>query len=168
MQRRERFFLTAGVLAAVLIVLWRVSLGPLDTYRNSAQKRDAAQLRLEQARLWHEEIDTAQKKVEAIRQKIIAQGATFDLWTHIDSVVKLMALGPRADIRSRRGVSSPTDKVSAVELQLNGVNLQELVDLVHKIYDNDFIIILDRVDHIKPAQTGNGLDCRMVFLAPKL
>ncbi len=166
LQPRERMFIFGGIAAAILIGVWWGAQRPLDAYRKSALTREATRLRLQQAQLWHDEIKLAQDKVDQIKQSISNRG--FDLWTHIDSVVKILALGQRADIRSVKGVASPTDKVSAVQMQLTGVSLQELVDLLYKIYSSDYIIILDRVDQIKPSQNGHGLDCRMVFLAPKL
>ncbi len=167
LQQREKVFLGVGGVALLLIAAYALGQGPLEKYRKSAVTLRNAKVNLQQAQLWNAEIETAQQKVKAAKDSIVRQGA-FDLWTHIDGVVKALSLGSRADIQSKRGAASPTDsKVAAVELKLSGVNLQELVEVLHRLYANDYIILLDKLDHIKPAQDGKGLDCRITFVSPR-
>lgn len=168
LQRREKVFLGIGGIALLLIGLFLLGQGPMEKYRRSATMLSAAKTRLQEAQLWNAEIETARQQVNAVKQQIAQQGG-FDLWTHIDGVVKALSLGSRADISSKRGAASPTEnKVAAVELQLKGVNRQELVEVLHKISANDYLIILDKVDYIRPAKDGKGLDCRITFLSPKV
>ncbi|MBX7255863.1 MAG: hypothetical protein K1Y02_05845 [Candidatus Hydrogenedentes bacterium] len=168
LQQREKVFLGVGAMALLFIVLFLVSQGPLEKYRRSATQLSAAKLRLQEAQLWSAEIETARQQVDSVKKMIVQQGG-FDLWSHIDGVVKALSLGSRADIASKLGAASPTDsKVSAVELRLNGVNRQELVEVLYRIYANDYLIILDKVDFIRPAKDSRGLDCSMTFVSPRV
>lgn len=168
LQQREKVFLAGGGIALVFIAVFLFGQGPMEKYRRSATMLGAAKTRLQEAQLWNAEIETARSQVEAVKQQIVQQGG-FDLWTHIDGVVKARSLGTRADINSKRGAASPTEsKVTAVELQLKGINREELVEVLYQIYANDYLIILDKVDYIRPAKDGKGLDCRITFVSPKV
>ena len=50
-----------------------------------------------------------------------------------------------------------------VRVQLSGINLTELVSFLHIIYNNDDLVVLYKVDHIRAAQNKKGLECNLIF-----
>ena len=53
------------------------------------------------------------------------------------------------------------------QLKLNGVTLKELVDLLHKIYASNDLVVMYRLEYLRAAGEDKGLDCSVVFLTPK-
>jgi Tfp pilus assembly protein PilN len=167
LQPREKTVVGLGAAAVALMAVWWASQGPYQAYQASWTQLDAAKSRLLEAKVRVAEIEQARRKEKEVLDALAEQGPTFDLWTHVDRVIKEMNLGSRSDMRSRRGVTAADQNMTAIELSLTGLSTRELVDLLHRIYNNDYVIILDRLDHLKPSQAGKGLDCRMVLVSPR-
>ena len=156
----------AGAGALVLIVIYWVTQGPYEAYKNSAVQMKMAQTRLQQVQIWEEEVKAARTRESEVAKKIEASGR-FDLWTHVDRAVKEAKLEGRAEVKSHRAGSSSSSNMTAVELTLNGISTRELVELLHRLYDNKSVIVLQRLDQLKDSAKGQGLDCRMFLAAPR-
>lgn len=168
LQPRERIVVFGGAIALVAIVFYWGFQGPYETYKNSGAQVKAARLRLQQAELWQAEVDAARDKEAQLLELMKSQAKNFDLWTHIDRAVKDVNLTGRAQVDSNRTGAVPGSNMSAVDLTLKGVSTSELVDLLHKIYENQPFVVLSRLDQLRPVANGQGLDCRMQFVAPKM
>lgn len=168
LQPRERAVVILGAVALVAIVLYWGFQGPYDAYKNSAAQVSAARTRLQQAQLWQAEIETARARESEILGLMNRHAQGFDLWTHIDRAVKDTELTGRAEVLSSRTGAAPGSNLSAVDLTLNGVSTGELVSLLHRIYGGGAFVSMERLDELKPATSGQGLDARMRLIAPKL
>ena len=167
LQSRERLVVMAGLGALVLIVAYWASQGPYDAYKNSANQVKQAQMRLQQVQIWQAEVDAARDKERKVRELLQATTGRFDLWTHVDRAVKETKLEGRAELQTDRAAASPSSNMTAVRLTLKGVSTSELVDLLHRIYDNESFVALERLDELKVSAKGQGLDCRMLLVAPR-
>ncbi len=167
LQPRERIVVFGGAIALLAIVFYWGFQGPYETYKNSAAQVKAARVRLQQAELWQAEVNAARDKEAQLLRIMQTQTSNFDLWTHIDRAVKDSNLTGRAEVNSNRTGAVPGSNMSAVDLTLKGVSTSELVDLLHRIYENQPFVVLARLDQLRPAASGQGLDCRMQFVAPK-
>lgn len=168
LQPRERLVVFGGVFALVAIILYAGIQGPYESYKNSDTQVAAARTRLQQALLWQAEIETARAKEGEILRKMNQYARGFDLWTHLDRAVIDAELTGRAEVLSTRTGAAPGTNLSAVDLSLKGVSTGELVALLHRIYDGEAFVSLERLDELRPATSGRGLDCRMRFIAPRL
>ncbi|MCC6697627.1 MAG: type II secretion system protein M [Candidatus Hydrogenedentes bacterium] len=164
LQPRERMVVIAGAAALVLIVIYWVMQGPYEAYKVSAQQVQMAQTRLKQVQLWEAEVNAARERENELAKKL---SGGFDLWTHVDRAVKEAKLEDRAEVKSHRAGSSSASNMTAVELDLSGVSTKELVELLHRLYDNKSVIVLQRLDQLKESAKGQGLDCRMFLAAPR-
>lgn len=168
LQPRERAVVIAGAIALVAIVLYWGFQGPYEAYKNSAAQVSAARTRLQQAMIWQAEIDNARARESEIVGLMNSHARGFDLWTHVDRAVKDTELTGRAEVLSSRTGAAPGSSLSAVDLTLKGVSTGELVSLLYRIYDGDAFVSVERLDELKAATSGQGLDCRMRLVAPKL
>lgn len=167
LEPRERIVVIAGAVALAAILLYWGLEGPYEAYKNSAAQVKASRLRLQQAQLWQAEIEDARRKEGEILALLQAQRGGFDLWTHVDRAVKDSQLQGRAEVQSHRSGVSAGSNMSAVELTLTGVSTKELVDLLHRIYDNESFVVLQQLEQLKLSSSGQGLDCRMVLVSPR-
>ena len=168
LQPRERVVVFGGAIALAAIVLYGAFQGPYEAYKNSAAQVKAAELRLQQAQLWQAEIEAARDKEAKLLSQMSQVLPNFDLWTHINRAVKDTNLADRAEVLSSRTGAAPGSNMSAVDLTLKGVSTGDLVKLLHEIYDEEAFVVMERLDELKPASSGRGLDCRMRLIAPKL
>ena len=168
LQGRERLVVMVGGIALVSILIYWAFQGPYDAYKNSKTQVMASRTRLQQAMVWQAEIDEARRKEGAILRLMQSSVPGFDLWTHVDRAVRDSNLVGRAEVQSHRTGASAASNMTAVDLNLNGISTQELVDLLHRIYDTESFVALQRLDQLKPSLKGQGLDCKIVFVAPKL
>jgi hypothetical protein len=157
-----------GAFALIAIVLYWAFQGPYENYKNSAAQVTAARLRVQQAQLWEAEIEAVREKEARLVNLMEGLSPGFDLWTHVDRAVKDSELVGRAEVVSSRTGAAPGSKMSAIDLTLKGVSTSELVALLHEIYDDESFVVMERLDELKPATSGQGLDCRMRLVAPKL
>lgn len=168
LQPRERNVLVLGSIAALVILAYWGAQGPYAAFKASRVQLAAARNNLQQAQIWAAEVEQARKKERQILAQLASQSQGFDLWTHIDRTVKALGLGPRCDIRTVSGMGASAARVDTVELTLSGVSTKELIDLFHRIYDSGYVILLHKMEHLKPSPDGKGLDCKVSFAAPKV
>ncbi|MDZ4859484.1 MAG: type II secretion system protein GspM [Candidatus Hydrogenedentes bacterium] len=165
LQPRERNVLILGAFAVGAMVVWWAFDGPYQAYLNSGIQLSEARQRLMDAQIKQAEV----VKTENRRKEILAtlgQGS-FDLWSQVDKAAKDLKLGVRCAIRTGRGMTAQGDNSTSVEVTLTNVSNQELVDLLHRVYDTGSVVVLSQLNHLKPSVDKKGLDCRMTLVAPR-
>lgn len=171
MQKREKLVVLAGAVVVVIIVSqWLFSdRGPLNAYSQSIRQAQAARARLEDAQLIRDEALSRRQSREALEAKLRSRGA-FGLYTHVDRALQAQNLkgsqGKRATLETQN-TAVRSGAFEAVKLQLDGVSMEELLDLLLRIYSGNNLIALDRLDELRPADDGRGLVCSMVLIAPR-
>ncbi len=166
LENREQRVVAVGAIAAVLIVGWMLARGPLDTYRQSKEDLRTAAENLETTRLLHGEILKARNNEELIRKQIARRG-NLDLSSFVSTIVREKGLYERnAEVKAFQRVFK-SDKLVAVQVELKGVSAEELLDVLHRIYSSENLVVLHKLDWIKLALNQQGLDCNMVFFSPK-
>ena len=149
------------------MLIWWAADGPYQTYLNSGIQLREARQRLTDAQIIQAEMTKTRLKEQEISKSLASRGSGSDLWTQVDKAVKDLKLGNRCSLRTPAAAARKGENFAAVELSLTGVSAQELVDLLHRIYDTGYVVILDKLDHLKPSQDKKGLDCRMQLVAPR-
>jgi type II secretory pathway component PulM len=164
-QPRERMVLIIGGVAVAAMALWWAFDGPYQAYVTSGNQLVEARQRLMDAQIKQAEVIKSENR----RKEILAtlgQGG-FDLWSQIDKAAKDLNLGSRCAIRTGRALSTRGDSSTSVEVTLTGVSNQELVDLLHRVYDTGSVVVMSQLNHLKPSIDKKGLDCRMTLVAPR-
>ena len=171
MQKREKIVLAVGAVVVVVIVgQWLFSAsGPLNAYGRSVQQVTAARQRLLEAQLMRDEALARRQSTQALEQKLRNRSA-FGLYTHVDNALRAQDLksgeGARATLETQN-TAVRSGAFEAVKLQLDGVSMDELLGLLVRIYSGDNLVVLDRLDELRPADDGQGLSCSMVLMAPR-
>ena len=166
LQEREKRMLVGGAIAAVVIVGYLVGEGPLRVYGESEQKLEQARDRLKQARAIHNSV-VRKREEDAVLQQSMAGKPGFDLLTFVNGVVREGGLSTRANIDNNNRAVTGSSGLASVRVGLRGVSLAELVDFLHKIYGSGNLVVLHNLDQLVPAADKQGLDCEMVFVAPR-
>ncbi|MBM3289435.1 MAG: hypothetical protein FJY92_04720 [Candidatus Hydrogenedentes bacterium] len=166
LQPRERLVLMLGAVGVVLIGGYGISQGPYQAYARSNNEVAQARERLTSARITQATVQRDREKQAEVKKKL-PQAGKFNLWSEVDKAVKDLKLGKRCSMRSNRGMSTQGQESSSVEVTLNGVSSQELVDLVHRVYDTGYFVYLSQLMYLRPSNDQKGLDCRMTFVAPQ-
>ena len=167
LQRRERQILIVGGIIAALIVGWIATKAPREAYRRSQTLADNARGNLAKAQTYHQEIQESRRR-QAMFQQLWGKGGGQDLTTFLNGVVRKMDLYDRGAEVNTMQAGGHGSAMPAVKLTLKSVSMKELVDVLHAVYASEQPIILDQVQHIKPALNEKGLDCAIVFLAPRV
>ena len=170
MNKRERIMVSLGVACVVLVVVYHISQGPLQAYRQVLADYDDAQYALAQARVWKADIVSARGAQEALDRHLAARGRQFDLFTFFNATLAESGLLERANISNVRaaGVGGvPAGDFVGVQLRLDGVSMEELIDFLHRVYASDNVILLSELSHLRPASDARGLDSQMTFFSPQ-
>jgi hypothetical protein len=166
LQKREKYFLMACAAFVAVVVLYFGLQGPVQAYQRSQTDAAAARQRAETARAIRDEVVRTREAYEEFR-KTIAGRAGFDLWTFLYGEIQSAQLGERATLANKAGVLA-AGQVDAVEVTIRGVSMEELVEFLHRVYSSEQYVVLHELAQMEPARDGQGLDCRMTFLAPKV
>jgi len=163
---RERRMLIGGGIAFAVILLYLVGESPSQAFRESEQKLEQARERLKQAQTIHDSVVRTREEQALLRKKLASKPG-FDLLNFVNGVVQDGGLSKRATIdNSGRAVAGSSD-LASVRVGLKGVSLIELVDFLHHIYSSGNLVVLHNLDQLVPAADKKGLDCEMVFVAPR-
>ncbi len=166
LQDRERRMVIMGGIAAVAIIGYLVGEGPYEAYRDSGQKLEQAQSRLKQAQRIHDRVIENRNKQALLKEKLVVKPG-FDLLNFVYDAVQNGGLSARANIDNNSRATTGSTDLASVRVGLRGVSLAELVDFLHHIYDSGNLVVLHDLDQIGPSSDKKGLDCEMVFVAPR-
>lgn len=152
------------VLAVFMAVYVPNSWGKRYTAAKSqlAQKKQELQLAQLDKMTELERVRSQQQLLEQLN----ARGAGFSLFPFINSMVGEAGLSERAklgnDQSSRNKKQWP--KHPMVELELNGVSLNEVVDLLFKIRSSQNLVSIYKLE-MEPAVRDRGLRCEITFVS---
>ncbi len=164
LRKRERVVIAIGVVTLTLLAVSKPISGTLDTYSKSAGQLLQAQDRLLTAQLYRAEVEMDRRGGEAIVSKIGAREPQFSLYTFVTRSVSAAKLQDRHQLVTASAAGSRFERV---QLTLTGVSMKELVNLLHKIYSSDNLIVLQKLDHLRATRDGKGLEFSATFTAPK-
>jgi type II secretory pathway component PulM len=166
LQDRERRMLIGGGIAGAAILVFLFGEGPLQAYRESEQKLEQARTRLKQAQAIHDSVVRKREEAAVLREKL-ANTTGFDLLTFVNDIVRRGGLSARASIDNSGRATAGSADLASVRVTLKGVSLAELVDFLHEIYGSGRLVVLHNLDQLEPAADQKGLDCDMIFVAPR-
>lgn len=170
--KRESAGLMFSIIAIVLVLfmLFLIPTGPMKKYKDS--QRELASLR--------EELDIVRQMKEAelarlqsqdqVMELLKTRSPNFDLWSFMNTVLTATDLKERANLenyRPRVARGEESEDVTMVRLRLDGVTLDELIDMLHAVYSSDNLVVVHKVDYVRPASNDKGIECSLTLLSPK-
>lgn len=160
------FFAALFVLLALFMAVYvPTSLGK----RYKSAKSDLAQ-KQQELQLAKLDLISEQERVQS-QEKLLAvlnaRDPRFDLFSFVNNALKEGKLSDRAKLEI-----SPTTRTSSpnhpmVDLELNGVSLEELIELFYKVGGSNNLISVHKMN-IEPAVRDRGLKCSVVFVTLKV
>ena len=98
-----------------------------------------------------------------------ARPASFGLFPYINGVVSEVGLSERAKLGNSQSARNRKKwpKHPMVELELNGVSLEELVNLLYKVRSSKNLVNIYQME-TEPATRDKGLRCEITFVSVKV
>ena len=165
LKRRERAVVLIGLVSLLFIGLTPVARNFNSDYERSASLLGQAEKRLKFAKDLRRAIEGDRSGQNAITERLLARKPRFDLWSFTTNCLRTLSLESRAELQSKRMFA--TGNIAGIQLTLRGVSMQELVSLFHSVYSSQNLIVVQRLDYLRPARDGKGLDCLVTFITPK-
>lgn len=172
LDKRERgtvFFAFLFLLLAIFMLIY-VPNSWGDRYRQAKQRVEDQQQHLQLARLEKREEEVRVESQEQLLEILNARGDRFDLFPFINRVVGETGLSERARLENPSGRRRPaniSDKHPLVDLELSGVTLEEIVELLYAIRGSDNLVAVYKME-IEPMPRDQGLHCEITFVSVKV
>jgi len=170
--------LMVSIIAAAFVVFMVIFIytGPRKWYRSSENTLNEARQRYTQLMRVKEAELARLRNQETLMARIKERRPNFDLWPFMKTILNETKLEGRANLENfkprsdRRGPVSGKgggDDLVMVQLKLSGVTLAELIDLFHKVYASNDLVVMYKLEYLRSAPDGKGLECNVTFLTPK-
>lgn len=161
---REKLVLVLGLFALALVVLLAVyvPMGPRSAYIAAQETLESLQQELILQAMFREEEALRLEKQKALMERIQARSEDFSLFTYMDNLLTATGLRSKAQLEQFRPRSA-SPRQPMVQLRLQGIALEEFIDLLHRIYSDDNLVAVYKMDYLRPAAGDRGLDCDITF-----
>lgn len=164
-EKRDQIGLALGILAVTLVVMLALYI-PAGPRRACIKSQEA----LEEARgnLQTELLARMDEADRLARQKqlmeLLAKRPTgFEMFAYVDGLLNTQGLRERAQLdqfKPRNGSASEP----MVQLRLEGVSFDELISLFHGLYSSGNLVAVYKMESMRPAVSGKGLDCDVTLM----
>ena len=165
---REKGTVVFAVLFLVLALFMAVYVPNSWGKRYKAAK---AQLSQKKQELQLAQLDklTEQERVRSqqlLLEQLDARGAGFSLFPFINSMVGEAGLSARAKLGNDQSARNKKEwpKHPMVELELTGVSLNEVVELLYKVRSSKNLVSIYKLE-MEPAVRDKGLRCEITFVS---
>ena len=157
-----------GIMFVVMI-----GIAVIPVYRNIVSRHATSVTQLAQAKenlklaqIAHELIVNEREGQRVILQKMRDRPANFDLYGFSRNTAQRLKLEGRADLQSK-SMSGGEGAFDGVQITLRNVSMAEIVDFIHELYSSNNLITIQRMSYLRPSRDSKGLECSLVFIAPK-
>lgn len=162
---REKIALYLGVLACILTLILAVYVpaGPRKWYAKSQSELASLQEQLQLQQLFYMDEAERLNKQKVLMEKLENRPQGFSLFTYVDNLLNSTGLrtGAQLEEYKPRDVSP---KQPMVQLRLQNMSFEQLVDFLHKLYGENNLIALYKLDYLRPSPSEKGLDCDITFV----
>ncbi len=164
LKKREWTFIVIGVSVVALAILVPFARKAQAAHKKSEAQLTQAQNRVRDAQELRMIIEAERSGQEAIQGRLEARPANFSLYSFANRCLRENGLEGRAELSTG---NSRVPTLESTDLELIGVSMEELVNFLHQLLANDNLIVVQKLDYLRPARDGKGLDCEMALLAPR-
>lgn len=158
-----------AVMATIFMGMYTFA-GPRRAYTKSQAEVTGLVDQLNSFRSLKQQEEQRLARQETLMKVLAARPAGFNLFSFVDETIgKLELRGFANTTNAPRGRGdAKVDKLALVQLELKGVGLKQILDVLHALYASNNLIAVQRMDRLAPSQsTGNGLDCTFILATLK-
>lgn len=165
---RDKLGLGCAGLAVLLVagMILYIPTGPQARYIESLRAMKEAQRQLVMSQKVKAEEEARLRSQEALMAKLTARPPSFDFFSYVNRQLQQAKLLNRAKLDNYRTRTSSA-KQPMVQLRLDGVGLKELTDFLHQLYSSGNLIAVYKMDRLRPAVNGQGLECDLTLVTLK-
>lgn len=163
LKKRDIILIAAGMVVLALIAVIQARAFAQE-YDRAKSNLELAARNLEEAREMRFYIEEERAGQRAVNKQIRARRAYGDLFSFMNRTLRSLDLVNRGTLANapQRGTS-----LEGVKLTLRGVSMEELVNLLHDVHASKNLVAVSSLNFLRPARDGKGLDCEMIFVAPR-
>ena len=165
LDKRSQIGLSLGILAITLVVMVALYIpaGPGRSARTS--KTEYANACDDWQKRSLDKLDQAERlaKQKQLMEKLAQRKADFNLFAFVDGLLNSQGLRNRAQLDQFK-LHNGSPKEPMVQLKLEGVAFDELASLLHEAYGGSNLVSVYKVDAMRPATSGKGLDCDITLV----
>jgi hypothetical protein len=154
----------AGVAIVALAIVIPVVRKAQAAYDKSDSQVEQARNRLQDAKELRMLIEAERGGQKAIRQRLAQRPSNFSLYGFTNRYLRELNLETRADLQTSVSRMSGMEQV---KLSLKGVSMEEAVNFFHKLLDDNSLVVVQKLQWLRPARDGKGLDIAMELMAPQ-
>lgn len=164
LEQRDRIGLMFVCFVAVLVLMIAAYIprGPRQRWLNAENALTESQSALQDRLLEYADQQDRLARQKQLMELLEKRAADFSLFSFIDSQLNKTGLRSKAQLEQYRPRGASAQQ-PMVQLRMQGVALSELVDLLHGVLKPGNVVAVYKVDALKPAVTGKGLDCDITF-----
>ncbi len=163
--KRERIMIVCAFAVLASIILLPLGRGFSQDYGRTHSQAEDAVARLIQIRQMREQVLTERSDRRIIMDRVDARDPNFDLYSFTNASLMQLSMHDSARLQSQARYAGGA--LDVVRLNLSNVNMQQIIDLLHKLHSSDNLIAMQRLGHLRPMNDGKGLECEIVLMAPK-
>lgn len=164
LEPRDRIGLMFVCFVAVLVLMIAAYIprGPRQRWLNAENALAASKSALQGKLLEYADQQDRLARQKQLMELLEKRSADFSLFAFMDSLLNKTGLRSKAQLEQYRPRGA-SPRQPMVQLRMQGVALSELVDLLHGVLKPENVVAVYKVDALKPAVTGKGLDCDITF-----
>jgi len=170
-EKRDQLGAMCSIVAVALVVfmLLFIPTGPLKKFKRAQAEVGTLEQERELLRLSIKAEEVRLRSQDVLRERLAKRGAAFDLWPFLRTALekaKLLEGANMERVTPRTREKELAQYATMVELRLPRVTLEQLVSLLHQVYSSDNLVVLYKLDYLRPASDNKGLECSATFLSP--
>lgn len=169
LDKRERGTVIFAVIFLLLAVfmLFYVPNSWGKRYKQAKQRLAQKQQELQLAQLEKLDEEERVQSQEQLLRILNARDPQFGLFPFVNRVVAETGLSDRAVLKDGRRPRTLSENHPLVDLQLSGVSLEELINLLYKIRGSNSLVAVYKME-IRPMVREQGLECDITFVSVKV
>lgn len=166
LDKRERgtIFFAVLFLLLALFMLFYVPNSWGKRYKDAKQSVAQKQQELKLKQLEKIEEEERVQRQEQMLQILQAREPRFNLFSFITRVVGETGLRERAVVQDARRPRDLSEKHPLVDLELTGVSLQELIDLLYAVRKSNNLVAIYKME-VSPVVREQGLQAEITFVS---
>jgi len=173
LESRERLgvLLAASALILVAGLVFYIPSALGEDYRAARARLSEMRMLLETAVEAKFEEEQRLLQQEVLVDRLAQRPAAFDLDAFLERMLNTVGFTQgRYQLQTQPvpgSLRESADKLDVTRLQLEGVSLEELINLLYLIEKQESLVTVYKLDWLRPAPGGRGLECAMQFMTIK-
>lgn len=167
--QKSQFGAMVAIVAVSLVVfmLLYVPTGPLKKYQVARMTVESLRGEMKVTEMAKQAEDARLRAQDALMDRLNERQPGFDLWTFLKNSLSETGI-EKANLSkvAAGGRDDLAEHVTMVKMQVSGVSLEQVVNLLHRIYASNNLIVLRKLEYLRAASDGQGLECSLLFLCP--